>query len=205
MRWLIVAAAALTVGATCSEQYARLVAPYYLTAARLIAQAHPWQIVELTVGPDMSGHGQAVLMTGLVREHRDDLQPSAKVICRLQVAAAVESPVILGTLLLAWPATNYRRRLAYLALGVPVFLGLEAVTSVCQLLNPLAYASAVLAGDTEPVTLLEHWSRFIESGGRAVLAHCAAILTVTATHRIPWGRRRAAPTTAATVPPVSAA
>jgi hypothetical protein len=196
-----VAVAALTLGATCSEQYARVAAPYYLAVARLVAQSHPWQVVDLTIGPDASGRGRVVLMTGLVREHRDDPEPAAKVICRLQVASAVESPVIFWTLLLLWPAASVRLRFLYLALGIPIFLCLEAVTSVCQLLNPLAYASAVLTGsDAEPVTLWEHWSRFIESGGRAVLAFCAAVLTVTAVRAAGWGRGQAAPTSSATAP-----
>lgn len=196
IRWLIVAAVALAVGATCAEQYARLAAPYYLAVARVIAQSQPWEIVDATVGPDKLGRDRVVLMTGLVREHRDDPEPAAKVICRLQVAAAVESPVIFWTLLLLWPAASLRRRLGYLALGVPVFLCLEAATSACQLLNPLAYASAVLASDgnaAEPVTVWEHWSRFIESGGRIVLAVCAGVLTVAAVRGLIRGRRQATP------------
>jgi len=179
IRWVVVAVTTLTLGATCAEPYARLAAPYYAVVARLIAQAHPWQIVDLSVGPGTSGPGRVMRLTGLVREQRDDPEPAAKIDCRLQVAAVVESPVIFWTLLLLWPAASIRQRLAFLASGFPVFLCLEAATSVCQLVNPLAYASAVLAGDPEPLTLWERWSRFIESGGRVVLAVCAAILTVT--------------------------
>jgi hypothetical protein len=183
-RWALTVATTLTLGALCAEPYARLALPYYGVAARLIALRHPWRIVDLTIGPDTAGPGRVVRLTGLVRERNDDPDPAAKVISRLQVGALSESPIIFWTLLLLWPATSVRQRLAFLAFGVPVFLCLEAATSVCQLLNPMAYASAVLAGGAEPLTLWERWSRFIEGGGRIVLAICAAILTVTIAHRV---------------------
>jgi hypothetical protein len=57
-----------------------------------------------------------------------------------------------------------------------VFVLLEAATTVCQLMNPLAYASAVLAGERDPLTAWECWSRFLEDGGRVGLAVVAAAL-----------------------------
>ena len=89
----------------------------------------------------------------------------------------IEGPLIYWSLLLAWPAP-WRLRAARLLLGIPLFLGLEAATTVCQLLNGFAETSAILAGAGDPVTAWERWSRFIESGGRDVLAVCAALLTI---------------------------
>jgi len=64
--------------------------------------------------------------------------------------------------------------------GIPVFLGLEAATTVCQLLSPLAYGSAVLTGDASPLTWWDRWSRFLENGRRIALAVTAATLAVAA-------------------------
>ncbi len=177
-RWALAAIAALATGAICAEPYARLAAPYYAAIARLIAGAHPWEIVSVEVAPDTKAPGSVLRLTGLVRERRDDPQPAAILVSKLQVAAVVESPVVFWTLLLIWPATSPRQRLIFLGLGLPVFLGLEAATTACQLLSPLAQGSAVLAGESDPVTPWERWSRFIEGGGRVALAVMAAVATV---------------------------
>jgi hypothetical protein len=68
-----------------------------------------------------------------------------------------------------------RRRLACLALGIPVFLALEASTTGCQLVHSMAQASAMLAGEPDPLTAWERWSRFLEAGGRFALEVCSAL------------------------------
>jgi hypothetical protein len=178
-RWILAAIIALGVGAIGAKPYARLAAPYYQGVAEFLALGHPWQIVSVDVVPLASGRGAILRLTGWVREHAEDAKPAARLVGKLQVAAVVESPVIFWTLLVMWPAASYRQRLARLLLGLPLFLCLEAATTVAQLLDPLAYASAVLAGDPQAVTPWERWSRFLEEGGRIVLALGAAILSVT--------------------------
>ena len=190
-RWGLAAVAALTVGAIGAETYARLAAPYYTLAARWIASGRLWEIVAIDVAPSDSGPGTLLQLTGGVRERTADREPAATVVSKLQLGAVVESPLLFSTLLLLWPAESIRRRLAFFALGIPVFLGLEVATTVCQLVSPLAYASAVLTGDPDPVTSWDRWSRFLEGGGRVALAFAAAIATVSLTQIV--GRRRLGP------------
>ena len=97
---------------------------------------------------------------------------------RVQVGEAIETPVIFWCLLLAWPAQTVRQRLTRLAVGIPVFLALEGVTTACQLVYSLARASAILAGEESPLTLWDRWSRFLEAGGRFVVEVSAALITV---------------------------
>lgn len=189
LRWLLAASLALVIGMSGAESYARLAAPYYATVARIIARGHPWSISRVEVANDERSHGSVLRLMGEVRAANDDPGPAAMIRARLQVGAVIQIPILFWTLLLAWPTPTIARRVALLAVGLPVFLGLEAATTVCQLLNPLAYASAVLAGTPNPVTLWEGWSRFIESGGRFVLALCAALITIAAVSR---SRRAAA-------------
>ncbi len=177
-RWILVPIVALAGGAFAAKPYARLAAPYYHAVAQILAQGRPWQIASVEVGSSASSPGAVLRLTGYVREFFSDVQPAAKLVGKLQVSAVIESPLIFWSLLLAWPAAGHRQRLARLALGIPVFLLLEAGTTVCQLLNPLAYASAVLAGDPDPVTSWEHWSRFLEAGGRVALAIAGALVTI---------------------------
>jgi hypothetical protein len=181
-RWLIAAMAALLVGALGAEIYARLAAPYYRTAATWVAQGRPWTITQVDVAPDAPRPGVFVRMHGEVRAVANAAQPAATLIGRVQAGAAIEGPLIFWTLLLAWPA-RARRRGALLLIGVPIFLGLEAATTVCQLLNGFAEASAIIAGSGS-MTGWERWSRFVESGGRDVLAVCAALLTVASARRL---------------------
>jgi hypothetical protein len=175
--WAITTALALTIGVTCAAGYARLALPYYTAVTTLIADFHPWRIVSLAVTPDQSSHGTVLRLSGEVRRHRDDSLPAAMVVNRVQVGEAIETPVIFWGLLLAWPTLTVRQRLIRLAVGVPVFLTLEGVTTACQLVYSMAQASAMLAGEENPLTLWERWSRFLEAGGRFVLEVSAALVT----------------------------
>jgi hypothetical protein len=188
-RWLIAAAVALLVGALGAQTYAQLAAPYYRTAAAWIARGHPWTITRVDVAQDAARPGVFVRLHGEVRAVANAARPAAMLIGRVQAGAAIEGPLIFWTILLAWPGET-RRRGALLIMGIPVFLGLEAATTVCQLLSGFADASAAIAGEPGAITWWERWSRFIESGGRDVLALCAALLTVA-------GARRLAPAVAA--------
>ena len=173
-RWLAIGAAALAVGAIGARSYARLATPYYRAVARVMASMHPWQVASLDVV--RQGRSGAVLeLTGTVRARAGDQEPSARVISKLQVAAVVELPVIFWSALLLWPVPPERHRLTLLLAGLPMFLGLEVATTVCQLVGPLGYASAVLAGDDNPVTVWQSWARFLEEGGTVALALSGAV------------------------------
>ena len=167
------AVVALTIGAIAAEPYARLAAPYYAFVARMLARGHPWEILDVMVGKDETGQFTVARLDANVRRTRDDPDPAAIVNSGLRVGALAQNPVIFWLVILLWSP-----RWRVLLVGIPVFLCLEACTTVCQLLNPLADASAVLAGDPAPFTAWEGWSRFLEGGGRFVLALGAGLLTV---------------------------
>jgi hypothetical protein len=178
LRWALVAGGALALGALCATPYARFAAPYYAAVARLIALGHPWQIVSVEVVAGKSSHGAELQLRGEIRRHREDINAGATIVSHVQVGEAVETPVVFWTVLLLWPARSTRQRLVRIALAVPVFLSLEAATTAVQLIHSMAEASALLAGEREPVTLWERWTRFIEAGGRFTLELGAALLTV---------------------------
>jgi len=181
-RWALAAALALGIGVVAAEPYARLTAPFYRVAATSIGAAHHWAISQVIVEPRGSTPGTFLQLHGAVPA-ADGTGRVASLITRVQVGAVIEGSLIFWTLLFAWPAPP-RRRIDRLLLGIPLFLGLEAATTVCQLLNGFAEASALLAGAQDPLTPWERWSRFIESGGRDVLAVCAALLAVAAESRL---------------------
>jgi hypothetical protein len=176
-RFGLVAVLALTAGTAGARYYAQLAVPYYAGAAGLIARLHPWRVVSLKVTNDPRSHGTIVLLKGEVFRNPADPSPAAVVVSRVQVGEVVETPLIFWTVLLLWPAAS-TQRWSRLAMGIPVFLVLEALTTVCQLIQPMAAASAMLAGDSDPLTLLDRWSRFLEAGGRFVMEIVAALLTI---------------------------
>jgi hypothetical protein len=113
-----------------------------------------------------------------VRRSQDDLEPAARVIIHVQVGEVIETPVVFWAVVFVWPMATLRRRLVCVAVGIPMFLVLEAATTGCQLVHSMADASAMLAGEADPLTAWERWSRFLEAGGRCALELCAALLTV---------------------------
>ena len=181
--WVLAIAVAFLLGSTCGERYARLAAPYYAVVTRTIAQEYPWNILEVAVAPDEAGHGVILRLTGEVRRSREARKAAARVISRVQVGEVIETPLVFWTLLLLWPTASPRQRVWRWVAAVPVFLLLEAITTGCQLVSPLAQASALLAGQHNPITAWERWSRFLEAGGRFGLEVTAALLVVGVTVR----------------------
>jgi hypothetical protein len=185
IRWGIAAVIALVIGVTLAKPYARLAAPSYAAFARLIADDRPWDIAAIAVAPAESHMGAELRLEGSVRRHREDPRPAARVIGRVQVGEAIETPLLFWTLLLVWPAKSREQRLVRIGVGLPVWLGLEVITTTCQLMLPLAQASAILAsGDRESVTAWDHWSRFLEAGGQFVIVCGGAMLVAGSTGRI---------------------
>lgn len=181
--WGLAAVFAFAIGATFAESYARLATPYCAAITTAIAEGYPWRIVEVVVAQDEASHGAVLRLTGEVRGYRQDREPAALAVSRVQVGEAIETPMVFWTLVLLWPALSVRQRGWRVVAAIPVFLALEAITTGCQLLHPLAEASALLAGEHAPLTIWERWSRFLEAGGRFGLEVAAALLVVAVTSR----------------------
>jgi hypothetical protein len=189
LRWGLVGCVALCIGVAGAEFYARLAAPYYAAVDRLIAQRHPWEVTNVEVRPGKSALAAELQLRANVYRFAGDPYAAARVIGRVQVGEVVETPLVFWTLLLMWPAASIRQRLVRLAVGVPAFMALEAITTATQLILPMAQASAMLVGDRNPATSWDHWSRFLEAGGQFVVASGLAVLVATCTrptHGAPW-------------------
>jgi hypothetical protein len=178
LTWLAATVLALIVGATCARGYARLATPYYRIVAQALAATHPWTITDVIVINDQQSGGTVLRLTADVRRHSDDPWPAARVLSRVQVGEVIETPIVFWTLVLLWPARRPGQRLRRLAAALPVFACLEAMTTAVQLIHPLPEASALLAGEQQPLSLLERWSRFLEAGGRFALEVSGALWVV---------------------------
>jgi hypothetical protein len=191
--WGLAALIAFIVGVTCARPYANLMAPYYSAVARLFALGHPWTTGRVEVKPNNAGPGYILTSTNEVRRLAGDPMPAARAVTRIQVAESIEAPLVFWTLLLVWPSASQpasasrrfvaalRPRLLRFGVGVPIFLALEALTTATQFIYALPAVSAMLAGEAEPHTLLDHWSEFLEGGGRFAVEIFAALLALAVT------------------------
>ena len=183
VRFGLMASAALLLGSFGAESYARLMLPYYEWVDRVIATGYPWEVRSLEIAPNDQAPGRSIKLVGEVRRHVEDARPAARVVARVQVGEAVAAPVIFWMILLLWKASSHRQRWAGFALGLPVFLLVEGLTTAVQLIHALPEASALLAGDVDPITPWERWSRFLEAGGQFVVIVFAALSTIALTRR----------------------
>ena len=179
LRWGLVGLAAVAFSVFAAEPYARLMRPYYECVARVITATKPWQILDVSVGPGESSPGSQLKLTGTVRRNPTDPAPAAMVVSKLHVGATVQLPVTYWLVVLAWSAASARACRMRFLWAIPMYFFLETITTVAQLLASLDYAAAMLnAPGDDPVTLWEHWSRFIEAGGRIALALSGGLLVV---------------------------
>jgi hypothetical protein len=188
-RWGLVAALALIIGSVGAGAYARLAAPFFLAATRMIAAGHPWTIVSVEVAPSKTGPGSVLRLIGEVRRDARDEAAAASVQARVNVGEVVEGPVVFWTLLLLWPASSFRRRLIYLAAGVPIFLALEAATTGVQLMHDLPAVSRMIQGDDMPLTNWDRWSHFLEFDGKFAVELFGVLATVALARSFPWRHR----------------
>lgn len=196
--WGVAAVVALALGVTCAEPYARLAAPYYACVDRFIARGHPWEVTGVDVRPGKSNLTAELQLRANVFRYQGAPNRAARVVGRVQVGEVIETPLVFWTLLLLWPEESIRQRVIRVVVGIPVFLGLEAITTAAQLMLPMVQASAILAGDSQQVTPWDLWSRFLEAGGQFVLALGFAILVAATTRR---SRPRPDAATAVQAPP----
>jgi hypothetical protein len=178
----LTAVVALAIGVVGAEPYARLAAPLYDVEATAIGGLRDWTVNGVAVEREENRPGLFLRLHGRVSAAENSTR-SASLITRVQVGAVIEGPLIFWTLLAAWPATR-RQCAVRIGIGLCVFLGLEAATTACQLLTGFSEASVTLAGHPDTVTAWDQWSRFLESGGRDVLAVVAALITVTLASRM---------------------
>jgi hypothetical protein len=180
IRWVLVALVALTLGVLGAVPYARWSAPYVLLAARAMAASNPWTIADVTVGQSDSSPATELRLDGYVYRRQGDDAPAARVVTRLSVGEAVETPVVFWGMLCAWPARSIRQRLLMLTVGLPIFLVLAGILTGGQLIHSMSDASAILAGDNDPKTLWDRASEFLEAGGLFVVDLSAALLVIAA-------------------------
>ena len=186
-RAIALVAALLLAGATGAGGCATLLCPFYVAAVRTLSSSQGWQVVSAEVRTSQHGPGRVVALTTDLYRSPNDARSTARVVSELQVGAIAEGPIVLFAVLALWPLQAGRSRWRLLLAGLPVLLLLELLTSVPQLMHAMPAVVAMMAGEPDRATAWDHWSEFIEGGGRFVVACSLAILTAVIVSR---ARRR---------------
>lgn len=101
---------------------------------------------------------------------------------------ALQHPVLLFSLLLAWPAVAWRKRWQLVLMGVPLLFAVECLDTPFVLAGALQdLVLGTLAPAEAASSWLIRWMHFVNGGGRLVLSLAAALMVVSChsmlTHR----------------------
>ena len=175
-RAIALIAVLLLAGATGAGGCATLLCPFYVVAVRTLSSSQGWQVVSAEVRTSQHGPGRVVALTTDFYRSPHDARSTARVVSELQVGAIAEGPIVLFSILALWPLQPGRSRWRLLLAGLPAVLLLELLTTVPQLMHAMPAVVAMVAGEPDRATLLDHWSEFLEAGGRFAVACSLAIL-----------------------------
>jgi hypothetical protein len=130
--------------------------------------------------------------------------PGGRIDASTLAGHALQHPVLIGALVLAWPGLR-RRRLIAVAAALPLLAAVEAVDVPLVLRG--AIEDAILAGagaDPHPAPVVR-WMTLLNGGGRIALSLAAGVVAVAAAHasarRAALHRAPASPTAAASERP----
>jgi hypothetical protein len=176
--WLLTCTLFLIIASEFSASDVRFAMPFYSVVSRCIADIRGWKVESLELrSSDRGPYGHALVLTGSVSASPDNGR-WARVVTKLGVGAIVETPLVFWLLLVLWPTRSSREWGWSIFAAVPIFLVLEAATTITQLIHNLPDAEAILAGDLHPVTSWQVWSRFLEEGGRFAVVVLGASMAV---------------------------
>jgi hypothetical protein len=100
--------------------------------------------------------------------------------CRLPPINLYIHPIIIFSILSAWPRISLKDRLKLFAISLPLLLILEIVDMPLLVLSRImARVHALLAGDGGPLpSIHSYWLSFLSNGGREFLSVCVALFSL---------------------------
>jgi hypothetical protein len=115
--------------------------------------------------------------------------PGGRIDASTLAGHALQHPVLIGAVVLAWPALR-KRRLAALAAAVPLLVAVEAVDVPLVLRGAIEDAILAGAGADPHSAPVVRWMTLLNGGGRLALSLAAGVIAVAAAHA---SARRTAP------------
>lgn len=160
LAWAMLLAALLRWG----EHYIALFLPLYREVIGVLAP--DYRILKL-VTDSVEGRIEIVVYT-----LASDGTPQRLLTAWSSLGDALQHPLLLFSLLLAWPLSGLREALSRLALALPLLMLLEALGVPLALLGSLAQV------DGATLALLDGWLRLLNNGGSWALSIVAALVVI---------------------------
>ncbi len=158
------------------SEYARLMLPLYRWMISHLTQ--DYAIQSLVVG-DVHGEGAFILalLTRYIVIGSHVIPPGISITCSTLVGHALQHPLLIFSLAVAWPASSPAQRIARLFCTLPFLLLVESLDIPLVLLGSaqdLLMANFVSADDS----FLVGWMNFLNGGGRPALSLFAGMMAV---------------------------
>lgn len=175
--FLLAYAVLLALSLQFGQHYVELLLPLYRWE---IGRIFPdFNIVSLTLA-DHRGEGSVALQLNLIHYTviaEKLLPPGLSVSSSTLTGHALQHPLLMFSLLLAWPAQHFSQRIARLFICVPILLLLEMLDVPLVLLGSIE--DVILANlPNSTSSLLVIWMNFMNGGGRLALSIVAALATI---------------------------
>jgi hypothetical protein len=156
----------------CGSYYAEALFPLFRQEVALLSS----QVEVLSIG--FEDHEDQQLISMVVK--LTDPRINRSMFFRWPPMNLYLHPIIIFTMLFAWPRITRRDRVKLFAMSVPLLLILEMIDMpLVALSRGEAYTQALLAAEgVSPPLIHAYWLSFLSNGGREFLSVCTALLAI---------------------------
>jgi hypothetical protein len=186
LRFALAAATLTALAWLAGERYVRTCLPLY--RAVLNATLPGGLVLEGPVLRTLDGQrtiAAAVTATRHLAFGGEVAPPGARIDASTLAGHALQHPVLVGALVLAWPKLR-RRRLIAAAAALPLLAAVEAVDLPLVLLGAIEDAILAGAGADPHAALMVRWMMLLNGGGRIALSLAVGVIAVAAAHASAW-------------------
>lgn len=174
--FLIVYLVLLALSLYFGNEYARFMLPLYRRALAHLTQ--DYDIQSLSVG---DSHGEGMIMPALLTRYSvigaHVIPPGISITCSTLIGHALQHPLLILSLAVAWPASSLAQRMVRLCCALPFLLLVELLDIPLVLLGS-AQDLMMANSPVENGSLLVCWMNFLNGGGRPALSIFAAMMAV---------------------------
>jgi hypothetical protein len=166
----------LTLSLYFGSEYARFMLPLYRWELSHLTQ--DYDIRSLIIGDK---HGEGMVILALITKYsiigKQVIPPGISISSSTLIGHAIQHPLLLLSLAIAWPVPTLTRRIVQLCCALP-FLLLVELLDIALILLGSAQDLLMANFPSENSSLMVGWMNFLNGGGRPALSLFAAMMAV---------------------------
>jgi hypothetical protein len=166
----------LTLSLYVGSEYARFMLPLYRWELGYLAQ--DYDIQSLMLG---ESHGEGVVILTLITKYsvlgKQVIPPGISISCSTLIGHAIQHPLLILSLALAWPSSTPVQRIVQLCCALP-FLLLVELLDIPLILLGSAQDLLMANFPSENFSFMVGWMNFLNGGGRPALSLFAVMMAV---------------------------